>query len=77
MGDLFKCKEACNIDANCKGYVAKRGFFPTCQIATTSDCPSGFAQYNVGNVGELDINADCSKSSYEGCFIKQSGKTGV
>ena len=74
IGSLSKCKNECDIDVNCKGYVGKIGFLPVCQIATTSDCPSSFSQDDVGNVGDLDINARCSKSSYQGCFIKQSGK---
>ena len=68
------CKDACDHDTNCKGYVAHGKSY--CQIATTSSCPTtnGCAKFQIGNVANsvLDGSISCG-SGYHGCYIKQSG----
>ena len=73
-GPLSGCKEACDVDDQCKGYVAKGN---SCQFATTSDCPANYNKIDVGNVGE--ISEECpGVTGYGGCFIKTvSGKNGI
>ena len=50
--DVAICKENCDQDADCKGYVDKGD--GDCHMATTSDCPSGCSKGVVGNVGAID-----------------------
>ena len=69
------CKEACDRDPKCKGYVGHGKSY--CQIATTSTCPTthGCAKFQIGNVAinrVLDESHSCG-SGYHGCYIKQSG----
>ena len=69
------CKDACDHDPNCKGYVGHGKSY--CQIATTSTCPTtnGCAKFQIGNVAinqDLDGSISCG-SGYHGCYIKQSG----
>ena len=65
------CKQACDEDHNCKGYVAheSNGY---CQIATTTTCPTtnDCKKYQYGLIGDLDPTARCG-NGFEGCFIKQ------
>ena len=65
--ELFQCKEYCDQDANSKGYVDKGD--GSCQIATTSNCPSQCAKHDHGNVGAIDEHGRCG-SNYLGCYIK-------
>ena len=67
---LSDCLSFCNQDEDCTGYV-KWG--STCEIATTSNCPSVCLPYNVGNKGELTVNGACGKE-YGGCYIKEEGR---
>ena len=63
------CKSYCDGDTSCKGYVELLGL-TGCEIATTSTCPNGCNQYNVGNIGDLDENVTCENpDNYGGCFI--------
>ena len=65
------CKELCDQDLNCKGYV-NRG--PNdCNIATTSDCSAidCTGPWGIGNVGKLVRTCTASESSTEGCYIKK------
>ena len=62
------CKENCDQDASCKGYVDKGD--GSCHMATTSDCPSGCSKGVVGNVGAIDPEGNCGIDSYLGCHIK-------
>ena len=67
---LDNCKKLCDEDNNCKGYV-KTTYSESCQIATTSSCPSGCSTYQRGNVGSLTLAGTCgSWKRYYGCFIK-------
>ena len=68
---LSRCKNECDQDVNCKGYVDTT--MGTCQFATTSPCPSGCDQYESGNIEALQSSASCGLS-YKGCHIK-NGKT--
>ena len=73
-GPLSGCKEACDVDDQCKGYVASGS---NCQFATTSDCPAKYRKYNVGSVGEISEQGTCG-GGYGGCFIKTfSGKYSI
>ena len=66
--NVAQCKEWCDPDANCKGYVDKgQG---DCHMATTSDCPSGCSKGVVGNVGPIDPQGNCGIDTYQGCQIK-------
>ena len=67
------CRSICDDDPLCKGYV-KRKEASQCQVATTSPCQPGCKKANVGNVGDLIIDSDFSKSTYEGCFVKETIK---
>ena len=69
--EVFECKEYCDLDKNCKGYVDNS--YGDCQIATTSSCPQACGKYDEGNIGPIDPYTTCG-SSYLGCFIKQIGK---
>ena len=64
------CKDACDHDTNCKGYVVHGKSY--CQIATTSKCPTtnGCAKFQIGNVvnSALDGSISCG-SGYQGCNI--------
>ena len=68
------CKDACDHDSNCKGYVVHGKSY--CQIASTSSCPTtnGCAKFQIGNVvnSVLDGSISCG-FGYQGCYIKQSG----
>ena len=66
--NVAKCKEYCDQDADCKGYVDKGD--GSCHMATTSDCPSGCSKGVVGNVGAIDPQGNCGIDSYQGCHIK-------
>ena len=66
--DVAICKENCDQDANCKGYVDKGD--GDCHMATTSDCPSGCSKGVEGNVGAIDPQGNCGIDSYMGCHIK-------
>ena len=66
---LMGCQNMCTKDQLCKGYVKTKGS-NQCQLATTSPCQPGCKKANLGNVGDLLIDSDFRKSSYEGCFIK-------
>ena len=73
--DIDFCKEACDRDPNCKGYVRHGKSY--CQIATTSTCPTtnDCAKYGIGNVAisrVLNGSLSCG-SGYHECHIKQSG----
>ena len=70
---LTDCRSICNDDPLCKGYV-KRKEASQCQVATTSPCQPGCKKANVGNVGDLIVDSDFSKSTYEGCFVKETIK---
>ena len=71
---LENCKMLCDQDTNCKGYVETNLASGSCQIATTSDCPSGCSTYDTGNVGGLTLAGTCGTTSkYFGCFIKEQG----
>ena len=72
--NVFQCKEYCDQDANCKGYVDQGT--GSCQIATTSNCPSKCNKYNHGNVGAIDQYGTCG-SNYLGCYIKGNAISGV
>ena len=69
--EVFECKEYCDLDKNCKGYVDNS--YGDCQIATTSSCPQTCGKYDEGHIGPIDPYTTCG-SSYLGCFIKQIGK---
>ena len=66
--EVFECKEYCDLDKNCKGYVDRGDGY--CQIATTSNCPQSCEKHDAGNIGPIDPYATCG-SGYLGCFIKQ------
>ena len=79
--DVSQCKEWCDQDVNCKGYVEQVDNVDNvnnCQMATTSDCPSqcqqwqgnGKATVTIGNVGSIDQHATCGSDIYQGCWIK-------
>ena len=74
-GKVSACKDACDADASCKGYVdAGSG---NCQIATTSySCPNtrglqDCSLYDQGHIDDLNPRGTCG-NGYGGCFIKQS-----
>ena len=62
------CKNFCDQDSNCKGYVQQSSSY--CQIATTSPCnhTSSGSSYNSGSTG--DLGGSCG-SNYGGCYIKE------
>ena len=66
--DVAICKENCDQDANCKGYVDKGE--GSCQIATISNCPSQCRKAAIGNVGAIDQHGTCGAGTYLGCYIK-------
>ena len=70
--EVNRCKEYCDTDQNCRGYVMKRKKY-YCQVATTSDCPSGCSKYNDGSIGTLVIDSQYVSQYYQGCFIKRPG----
>ena len=65
--DVSACKELCDQDDNCEGYVDTTR--NQCQFATTSDCPSACKKYNYGINTTLDKYAKCG-TGYRGCFVK-------
>ena len=71
--DISTCKDHCDDDINCKGYVGPTGW-DACQWATTSECPSGCSKYDQGHVGEILWDDDHHSDNYPGCFIKLEGK---
>ena len=71
--DLSTCKSHCDTDENCKGYV-KQTSYNSCQIATTSTCPSGCTMSYIGNTGALLTDKQLFSEDYDGCFIKITGK---
>ena len=68
------CKESCDEDEKCKGYVGDR--HGHCQIATTSQCPDNVycEKYSIGESNELSTNYQCGPSDLEGCFVKKIGQ---
>ena len=66
---LQTCKNYCDLDLNCKGYVS---WGSRCQVATTSSCKTenDGKKYDVGRHGLL--GGECGRN-YGGCFIKQPG----
>ena len=66
--NVLQCKEYCDQDVNCKGYVDKGE--GSCQIATTSNCPSQCRKAAIGNVGAIDQHGTCGADTYLGCYIK-------
>ena len=66
--DVSQCKEWCDQDVNCKGYVDKGE--GSCQMATTSNCPSQCRKAAIGNVGAIDQHGTCGADTYLGCYIK-------
>ena len=66
--NVATCKESCDQDANCKGYVDKGN--GDCHMATTSDCPSGCSKGVEGNDGPIDPQGNCGIDTYQGCHIK-------
>jgi len=70
---LAFCKEKCDSDAACVGYV-KYGH-NQCQYATTSTCPSDYnsacSKLNAGNVGEITPGAGATNPNFSGCYVKQ------
>ena len=83
IGDISICRAYCDTDTLCRGYVKRLHriadeYLDGCEIATTSNCPVGFTQHNVGNVGNLDGAFTCGYSDrYYGCFIKQARKLNI
>ena len=75
VGPISKCKNYCDNDDQCKGYVAYEFGNPggSCQFATTSQCPSGCYEGYTGNLGELDRNKKTCGNNYGGCYIKTLG----
>ena len=63
---LSHCKELCDADSLCKGYVTDAGSL--CQLATTFNCPSSWEKHDVGNVE--DLNDSACGYSLNGCYIK-------
>ena len=71
FSDFDEVKEDCNIDRDCKGYAISTRYV---RIATTSNCPAGYAPASVGDVASLLLNAtECAKH-YEKCFVKKQGE---
>ena len=71
--NVSQCKEWCDQDVNCKGYVEQVDDVDNvnnCQMATTSNCPSQCRKAAVGNVGSIDQYATCGSDIYQGCYIK-------
>ena len=72
--DISFCKEACDDDAKCVGYVDKIGYDShLCQMATTSDCPNTnkCTKHNKGSDGNLLAEVFCASAVlYDGCYIK-------
>lgn len=67
------CKQTCDEDPNCKGYVERPAFgWDTCQLATTSACPTNREchKFNMGIVGPL-VEVLRPKDTYNGCFVKR------
>ena len=65
-----KCRQACDVDALCKGYTIYKGM--DCQIYTTALCPTGYVGTYWKNVGELITDAKCGSTLYSGCYIKNT-----
>ena len=72
---ITDCKLLYNQDTKCKGYVQTNyGAGDGCNIATTSNCPSGCYSDNIGTVGDLTLDGTCGYTSHLfGCFIKEHG----
>lgn len=70
---LPHCKNLCNKDKYCKGYVeeANNNY---CQIATTSRCPLHCILIDSGKIGNLSREGNQCGEYYGGCFIKNHGK---
>jgi len=66
------CKESCDADPECKGYVERPLFgWQTCQIATTSACPrEDCKKFNEGSVGPI-VEVVPETDDYKGCFVKR------
>ena len=76
----WECQDLCTEDNGCKGYVryGNSAKFQGCSIATTSDCPEGCSEQNPENVGQIDLDSECSTSLHrveykEGCVTKEKG----
>ena len=64
----------CDKDKNCKGYVKQTEYY-NCEIATTSNCPSGCTKRSAGQMGILIPDVISSKTEgYDGCYIKIMGR---
>ena len=71
--DIETCKEHCDQDTNCKGFVGPTAW-EACQWATTSECPTGCQKYDQGHVGDLLWDEEHHSDNYPGCFVKLEGK---
>ena len=76
----WECQDLCTEDNGCHGYVryGRNVQFQGCSIATTSDCPEGCSEKNPENLGQIDLDSECSTSlgrvEYkEGCVVKEKG----
>jgi len=69
-----ECRQACDVDALCKGYTMVHSHGPVdCNIYTTSTCPNGYSGPNwPENVGDLTTDATCESTYYSGCYIKNT-----
>lgn len=73
--DEFCCKNYCNNDSSCKGYV----FNPAqdlCVFYTTSLCPTGSTKHKVGLVGEF-IPGAYPMSGWSGCYKRITGRFNI
>lgn len=67
---LEECKNLCDLDPQCKGYV--QWVAGRCNIATTSPCPNGSKKYDIGRTGNL--GGKCGRN-YNGCYVKECNTT--
>ena len=72
--DIYFCKLICDHDIHCKGFVGEGA--NTCQLATTSNCPTSnhCEKTSLGNNNDLDTTAKCGSGAVEGCYIKEKSK---
>ena len=70
--DVSICKQHCDSDQKCLGYVGPTKW-NACQFATTSECPSGCSKYDKGHTGHLLMDEELSYDNYPGCFVKVPG----
>ena len=57
--DVSICKQHCDNDQKCLGYVGPTKW-NACQFATTSECPSGCSKYDKGHTGHLLMDEELS-----------------